>query len=817
MLARDWRAGELRLLAAALALAVAAVASVGFLSERVDRALQQDAAQVMGGDLVVQADAAPPDDWIEHAHALGLETSLTLQFPTMASTPQDARLASLKAVSSTYPLRGQLRVAGADTRAAEAVAHGPRPGEVWADAGLLSALNVRIGQTLSVGEIELPVTRTIVYEPDRGVQFVNFAPRLMLNQADLARAGLLVEGSRVRYELALAGAADAVQAYGAWLAPRLARGQQLRTLENAQPNVERTLGRARSFLALVSALTVLIAAIAVGLATRRFGARHRDGVALMRCLGVGKTQLRTLLWVEFLLLGVLASVLGAVLGYGVHLGLAHTASVLFDAALPRPTAWPAVHGVVAGLLLLLGFALPPLSLLVQVAPMRVLRSSTTHLSQGWRTYATGAVVFFLLLVWISGQVRLAAVIGAGFAAAFVLFALSAWGLTRALDGVRAWASPTLRFALAAMVRRKHLTITQVCALALGLMVLLLLALTRSDLLQGWRNTLPADAPNLFLINIQPDQRAGVLQRLQDVGITAPQLSPMVRGRLIAINDQTITPDTYADERVRRLAEREFNLSYRDTLPASNQLMQGRWLDPSQPEVSLEQGIAQDLHVKLGDTLRFEVAGQTVDVTVTSLRTVKWDSFNVNFFALLTPSVLENAPTSFITALHLPPSRADLPHALVQDYPNLTMFDVAFIVQQLTRVLDRAAGAVQGLFALTILAGVLVLGAALYATRDERIHETAILRALGATRSQLNSALLLELLILGALAGLLAAAGATATAWVLAHLVFDFPMRWSAWPWLAGVAGGMAAFLAGGRLALHGVLRTPPLVVLRELG
>jgi len=819
MLVRDWRAGELRLLAAALALAVAAVCSVGFLSERVDRALQQDAAQVMGGDLVVQADAAMPDEWVAHAQALGLETSLTLQFPTMASTAQDARLASLKAVSGAYPLRGQLRVAGDNASASEAVAHGPAPGEAWVDAGLLAALNLGIGQNLGVGDIELPVTRTIIYEPDRGVQFVNFAARLMVNQDDLARTGLLVEGSRVRYELALAGPTPTVQAYTEWLTPRLQRGQQLRTLENAQPNVQRTLTRARSFLALVTTLTVLIAAIAIGLAARRYGARHRDGVALMRCMGAGQNQLRALLWVEFLLLGVLASATGAALGYAVHLGLAHTAAALFDAALPLPSAWPAVHGVIAGLLLLLGFAVPPLSQLAQVSPARVLRRSEQVKTRGWRGISVGLVAFFLLIVWISGQARLAAVIGLGFAAAFLLFGLAAWGLMHVLNSARAWAAgrPALRFALAGMVRRRSLTTTQLCSLALGLMVLLLLALTRADLLQGWRNTLPADAPNLFLINIQPEQREGVLDRLRAAAIPDPQLSPMVRGRLIRVNDQPITPDTYADERVRRLAEREFNLSYRDTLPASNQLVQGRWLDPTQPEVSLEDGIAKDLHVALGDTLTFDVAGQAVNVTVTSLRTVKWDSFDVNFFALMTPSTLKNAPTSFITALQLPTPQAALPHDLVRAYPNLTVFDVAFIVQQLTRVLDRAAGAVQGLFALTILAGILVLGAALYATRDERIHETAILRALGASRAQLNTALWLELLILGALAGLLAAAGATGTAWVLAHWVFDFPMTLSAWPWVAGVAGGMVAFLLGGRLALRGVLHTPPLAVLREVG
>jgi len=709
-------------------------------------------------------------------------------------------------------------VARADPGTTETVAHGPPPGELWADAALLAALNVQIGQILHVGEVSLPATRTIVYEPDRGVQFVNVAPRVMLHHDDVARAGLIVEGSRIRYELVVAGPTAAVQAYGDWLRPRLQRGQAIRTLADAQPNVQRTLDRARSFLALVTTLTVLVAAIAVALATRRYGERHRDGMAIMRCLGASRVQIHTMLWVEFLALGLLASLLGAVLGYAVHLGLAQTAATLFDTALPAPSGWPALHGMAAGLLLLLGFAVPPLSGLAQVAPARVLRRSAGGLRFSRRAAVLGTCTFFVLMWWIAGQLRLSVVIGLGFASAFLIFALVAWLLIRVLGGLRHWFAgyPALRFALAGMVRRKRMTVTQLCALSLGLMVLLLLALTRADLLQGWRNTLPANAPNLFLINIQPEQRDGIRSRLHAAGIASAVLSPMVRGRLVRINNQSINTNDYANDRVRRLVDREFNLSYRDTLPESNHIVHGRWLHLDQQEVSLEEGIAKDLGITLGDTLTFDVAGQDITVAVTSMRAVKWDSFDVNFFALLSPAALAEAPASFITAFRLPAAQAALPHTLVRTWPNLTVFDVEFMVHQLTRVLDRAAGAVQGLFVFTVLAGVLVLVAALYATRDERTHETAILRALGASARQLNTALHVELLLMGTLAGLLAAAAATATAWVLATIVFDFPMTFSLWPWPTGVLAGVTAFLVGGRMALRGVLHTPPLVSLREV-
>lgn len=817
-LRRDWRSGELRLLGAALLVAVAAVSSVGFLSDRVHRALVQDSAQMMGGDLMLQADGPLPQAWLDQSDALGLEAARTMQFPTMVGNEQGSQLSALKAVSAAYPLRGSLRVTDAPGASPQAVEHGPAPGEAWVDPQLLNMLQMSLGQSLDVGDVSLRVTRIIAYEPDRGMQFVNVAPRVMIHMDDIGRTGLAAEGSRIRYELLLAGPAQAVQSYRDWLEPRLQRGQQIRTLEDSQPELQRALDRARSFLALVTMLTVLVAAIAVALATRRYGERHRDGVAIMRCLGAGQAQIRAMLWVEFLALGLLASAVGVLLGYGVHLGLAQAAGALFDAALPQPSGWPALHGMVTGLLLLLGFAVPPLSALRRVAPARVLRRQDGSLAFGRLPALAGLVVFFLLVWWISGDLRLSGVMGAGFLAAFLVFALAAYGLVRLLGGARRWVSghPALRFALAGIARRRALTITQLCALSLGLMVLLLLGLTRTDLLQGWRNTLPPDAPNMFLINIQPDQRDGVMARLQQAEVQNPRLSPMVRGRLVRINDRVVSVDDYQAERARRLVDREFNLSYLDTLPGSNRILQGRWLDLARHEVSLEDGLAKELDIKLGDTLSFDVAGVQVSVEVTSLREVKWDSFDVNFFAVLTPLSLAQAPASFITAFRLPPAQAGLPHELVRSYPNLTVFDVDVILRQVERVLDRAAGAVQGLFLFTVLAGVLVLGAALYATRDERVHEAAVLRALGASSAQLTSALRVELLLMGALAGLLAAAGAVGVAWALAEAVFDFPMTFSWWPWAAGVVAGMAAFLLGGLLALRGVLRTPPLVILREV-
>lgn len=817
-LRRDWRSGELRLLAVALLVAVAAVCSVGFLTDRVDRALVQDSAQMMGGDLMLQADAPIPEAFVREAESRGLETAQTLQFPSMVENANGAQLASLKAVSGNYPLRGALRISERQGQAGEAVSHGPAAGEVWIDPQLPAMLGLALGETLAVGDLGLTASRIIAYEPDRGMQFVNVAPRVMLNMADIPGSGLVVEGSRIRYHLLAAGEQDAVRGYQQWLEDNLQRGQQISTLESSRPELQRALERARTFLALVTLLTVMVAAIAIALAARRFGQRHRAGMAVMRCLGAAQRQLRSILWVEFLALGLLASAAGALLGYAAHLGLVQAAGALIATDLPLPSSMPVVHGMVAGLLMLLGFAIPPLSGLHRVPPARVLRLEADGPRRGMAAYAVGLPAFFLLVWWISGDARLSLVVSAGFLAALLVFALAGYGMVRlvgaARHGVRG--APALRFALAGMARRRGLTVTQLCSLSLGLMVLLLLAMVRTDLLDGWRRTLPPDAPNTFLINIQPDQREGVAAQLRQAGVASAELLPMIRGRLVAINQKPVRVEDYTDERARRMVDREFNLSYMTDMPESNRIVAGRWLDLSAHEISLEKGLADTLDIALGDRLSFDVAGQVTEVTVTSLREVKWDSFDVNFFAVLSPAALRDAPGSFITSFHLPQAQSMLSHTLVREYPNLTVFDVGVILQQIQRVLDRAAGAVQGLFLFTLLAGALVLGAAMYATRDERIHEAAILRAIGASAAQLQSALRLELLLMGVLAGVLGAAGAVGLSWVLAETAFDFPMTFTWWPWLAGVLLGVATFVSGGLLALRGVLATPPLMSLRGL-
>jgi putative ABC transport system permease protein len=815
---RDARAGDLRLLLLAVVVAVGAITSVGFLADRVGRALERDAAQMLGADLVFEADSAVPEPFVVQAQQRGLTTALTWQFPSMVGSSTDLVLSSLKAVQDSYPLRGSLRtstaVAGPDQEAKVA----PAVGEVWVDAQVLGQTSQQIGQQLKVGDISLTISRVITYEPDRGPQFVNLAPRVMLRAEDLSRTGLIAPGSRVRYSLLVAGDSAAVQAYRTWLTGQIKQGQKILTIEAGRPEIRRSLDRAQQFLALVAMLAVLIAAVAVALAARRFGQRHRSSIALMRCLGATQAAVSQIVVGEFVLVGVLGSFAGILLGWCAQFLMISALGELIGADLPAASWLPALQGLFAGLWLLLAFAWPPLQALRHVAPSQIFRASPSGMSTpSLFGYGVGLAGFTGLMWWVAKDIKLGAGVALGFLAAALFFAgVSALALQMlALLRGRLNTFPMLRFAISGVVRRRAATIAQTSALAIGVMALLLLTIVRTDLLEGWQRTLPPDAPNRFLINVQPDQVQGVRQALQQAGIAGIALSPMVRGRLLSRNGLALSASDYDQERAQRLIEREFNLSYAAELPEPEQIIAGRDLVAQAYEVSLETGLAKTLSLQLGDTLEFDVAGQVIKVTVTSLRRVDWDSMRANFFAIMTPAALSNAPQTFMTAFHLRADQAGPLQKLIQRFPNLTVFDVGAILGQLQSILDKVSVAVQGLFVFSLFAGALVLAAALSATRDERVREAALMRALGASRRQLANAQRIELLAVGALAGLLAAGGATLAAWALSTWLFEFNMRFTLWPWFLGVTLCMFGAWLAGALALRGVLQTPPLNILRQ--
>lgn len=824
MTLRDWRAGELRFLLVALMIAVGSLASVGFFTDRMRSGLERDAHQMLGADLLVAADHPINPEWRQGAEKHGLKTAETIVFASMALAGEGdeaiSRLVALKAVSADYPLRGNVKLNQGDTEVVTKST--PRPGTAWIDPALLSALNLQVGQKIKLGELQLTVTQTIGTEPDRGAGFMNFAPRAMIALADIPASKLIQKGSRVTYRLLIAGDPKLIAAYQKELQNKIdtekLKGIRLESLESDRLEMRATLDRANQFLSLVSLLSAMLAAVAIAMAARRFMLRHLDACAMLRCLGLTQNQVTSMYLIEFLMLGLFGSAAGVVLGYAGHYVLLEWLGRLVAKDLPEANFLPALQGVATGLLLLLGFALPPILQLRNVPHNRVIRrEQDAPKAMTLITYASGLGMFIALLLWQTADVKLGLMTAAGFLTGLLVFALVAWLGVFSLKRIRTlFQHAAWRFAITALQRRPGATVIQVVSLALGLMALLLLTVVRGDLIAAWKKATPADAPNQFVINIQTDQKEDVAKRVAVFG--QPLLYPMIRGRLISVNGQQITSDTYTDEQARRMVDREFNLSTMTDPPVSNKIIAGNWFDDSkttQAEASVEEGIAKNLKLKMGDKLTFDVAGQKVTAAITSLRKLDWGSMRVNFFVIINPKTMTDMPQTWITAFHLPLKDRTFVNRLMLDFPNLTVVNVGDMIKQMQDILDQVITAVEFLFAFTLASGVLVLYAALAGSQDVRMREAALLRALGATRKQLSQAQWIEFILVGGLSGVLAATGASAIGWALARFSFHFEWTFSPFVWLAGLIVGAFCALIGGWLGLRHVLNQPPLLSLRE--
>jgi len=821
MLARDWRAGELRVLAAALVIAVASITSVAFFADRVGRALVRDAHQLLGADLVLRSDHAWQPGLAEEVARRGLQRAEGVSFISMARAAGGSQLAGVKAVTENYPLRGRLRIAPAPNAPDAPAEAGPARGTVWLDERLVSALGAPVGTRLKLGAAELQVAAVLTLEPERGASFFNLAPRLMMNAADVPATELVQTGSRVWYYLYVAGPAESVAALEAWARERLERGQRVDNLESGRPEVREAIDRAQRFLGLTALLAAILAGVAIALGTRRFVERHYDGCAVMRCLGATQGRLLALFGTEFLLLGVAACAAGCALGYVAQGAIGAALGDLLQASLPPPTPLPALQGFLVGLVLLLGFALPPLVQLKSVPAARVIRREAgAPRGATLAVYAAGAAALSGLLVWQAGDPRLGLYVIGGFGIAVLAFAAVALGALRLVSspgvarrlGAR---SRALRYGLANLRRHARGNAVQVASLALGLTAVLLLTFTRNELVDAWRRSAPPDAPNRFLIGVQPEQVPEVRRFLEDAGIGAVHLEPMVRGRLVEVNGEPVRAEDYGEERARRLVEREFNLSYADALPGHNELAAGRWFAPGAEELSVEQGIAERLGWKLGDTLTFSVGGERFSARISSLRKLRWDSMKVNFFVIAPPALLQGMPASFISAFRVPEGREGALDALAQRFPNVTLVDVSAALRQAQHVIDQVIHAVQFVFVFALGAGLLVLYSALVATEDERRREAAVMRVYGASRAHVTGSQRAEFLAMGLVAGVLATLGAAVIGQLLARQVFELDLPPSAALWVAGPLAGVLLLSVNAWLSSRKVLSASPALTLRD--
>ena len=822
---RDLRSGDLRLVIFAVVLAVAALTAVGFFADRIKGGLQRDARQLLGGDAVVSSDNLTPATFSVKAKSLGLSVVGTMGFPTMARATDASggasKLVALKVVEPGYPLRGSLRVAAGPDAADAPTRDVPAPGQAWVDAPLLEALALQVGDTLLLGESRLTIGKVIVIEPDRGAGFMNFAPRVMIHQSDVVKTQLIQPASRITYRMAVAGADAPVKLFVAWADTQVktgaVRGVRVESLQSGRPEMSQTMDRAEKFLSLVALLAALLSAVAVALAARAFAASHLDDCAMLRVLGLSQRTIASSYAFEFALVGLFASGMGVVLGYAVHFSFVVLLAGLVDSALPAATIWPVLLGMGMGMTLLLAFGLPPVLQLAQVPPLRVIRRDVGNLRPAsLGVLSVGVIGFAALLLAASSDITLGLIAVGGFAGAVVVFAGLSWAAVKLLHrSVNETTAPRwLVLATRQISAKPAYTVVQVSALSVGLLALVLLVLLRTDLISSWRKATPPDAPNRFVINVMPEQSDAFRQALTQAGVSKFDWYPMIRGRLLAVNGRAVSPDDYTEDRAKRLVDREFNLSHSAQRPGNNDVVEGKWVEEEQGTVSVEEGIAKTLNLKLGDTMRFDVGGIQTESRITSLRKVDWGSMRANFFVMYPVSVLQNVPSTYMGAFRAPPAKG-FDNALVRQFPNVTNVDMTTTINQVQRVLDQVIRAVEFLFGFTLAAGLVVLFAAVTATREERAREFAIMRAVGAQSKLLRQVQRTELAGVGLLAGFLASLVASLVGWALAHYVFEFAWTVSLWVPLAGALAGAVLALAAGWWGLRDVLRRPVVETLRR--
>ncbi|MEX2525769.1 MAG: FtsX-like permease family protein [Gammaproteobacteria bacterium] len=822
-LKRDWRSGELALIAIAVVIAVTSLTSVGFFTDRVRKATEQQATELLAADLVLRSREPIPSPIREAALEQGLTATQTLSFRSIVVHGDNMQMAEAKAVEQGYPQRGNLRTADELFGPESITEHIPAPGQAWADARLLQSLDLRVGDRVDIGAAGLTVTQVLTYEPDRGGDLFNIAPRLLMNMADIPETELILPGSRIDYHLLLAGDSGdsaGITGFREWFENRGYENIRVQGIRDARPELKTALERAEQFLGLAVLVSIALAGLAVAMSAQRYALRHFDNCAIMRCLGAEQGLITRIYFIQLFILALVSAALGCALGYAAQGSLAALMAGLSKEALPQASLRPVFTGMATGLITILGFAMPQVMRLRRVPPLRVLRRDLEPLPlSGIATYGTALLALALLAPWQSGNSLLTAYTLAGIVVTLLLLALGARLLILALGRLRSRVGLSIRFGLANIARRSHLSMVQILGLGLGIMVMLLLTLVRTDLLDTWRDRLPDDAPNYFLINIQPEEVEKVRGFLKDRGRIDAQLQPMIRGRLTAINGNEVDPGSYGNDRARRLVAREFNLSWAKEMQADNRLEAGQWWSGNEVDrnlFSVEEGIGATLGIELGDSLTWQVAGREITGTVSNLRWVEWDSFHVNFFVVANPGTLEDYPATYISSFYIPDTHKELLIELVRNFPSITIIDVDAILTQVRSVMEQVVRAIEFVFIFTVLSGIVILIAAMQTTHRERIHESAQLSTLGASRGQILAGLIAEFVCLGLLTGILAAFAATVVEVLLAEYVFKMHIVINPLVWIIAPLASTLIITACGLLGMRSVLNTPPMTVLRRV-
>lgn len=818
MLWRDSRSGELTILILALIIAVTSSTAIALFSDRLQRTMTNQTAEFLAADLVIASPNPVPAEWLAKAIQLDLLQARTAEFSSVLIEHDELLLAGVKAVSAAYPLRGFLKTTTADYSTETITHNGPEKGTAWVEKRILPALKLKLGDPVTVGEKQLTITHIITYEPDKKGDFYSFSPRVMINEADLEATRVVQPGSHVHYFFQFTGEPKALAEFKQWLKPQLNPSQRIMDIHEDRPELGSALDRAERYLGLSSTLVILISGVAIAMATRRYTERHFNATALLRCLGCKQNEILWLYSSQFVVLGLVASATGCLLGWFAQEGLFHLLKELLPQHIASPGLLAVFFGFIIGMLVLLGFALPPLLRLKQVSPLRVLRRELEPLpASAWLIYGLSIGIIGLLIWKYTDDIKMTAtILGVGLTTLLVL-GLLVYGLLNLTRKLLPSMSLTWRFGLQGLLRNSRASVSQILAFSITLVAMVLSFTVRTDLIDNWQKQLPDNAPNHFALNIFPGQQAAFQQELQQQNINGSQFYPVVKGRLVEINHTPVQQIVSKDTQGESATHRELSLTWTKELPEENKIVAGNWWSNDQTGlVSVEQKLADSLKIKPGDLLTFTVGSQQINATVASIRELRWDTMKPNFYMIFSPGTLDAYPSTLITSFYLPETQKNLLNTLVKKFPGTTILEVDLILQQFKIILTQLTQAINYLLYFALMAGFTVLFAAVYATLDSRIYEGALMRTLGANRSLLRITHIIEFSALGLISGFLAVVISETIIYALYTQVMNMEYSPNLHMWaLIPFAGALFVGVAG-CWGVRQVLNKPPLRVLREL-
>ncbi len=818
LLWRDGRSGELSLLALALLIAVGSSTAITLFADRLHRTMSNQAAEFLAADLAITGPMPFIQARLDKAVELGLTQSRTTEFTSVLLENREMLLASIKAVSENYPLRGYLKTSDADFLNESVSRQGPEPGKAWVENRILSALHLKLGDKLSIGEKPLNISRILSYEPDKRGNFYNFSPRVMINQADLQATGVLQPGSRAQYAYQFIGNETALSTFKDWVKPQLTASQRIMDIHDDRPELGSALSRAEQYLGLSSIVVVMIAGVAIAMTTRRYTERHFNTTALLRCMGCKQADIIWLFGYQFLLLGLLTSIVGCLLGWLAQFGLFYILSTLLPQQLASPSWLAFFFGIITGMVILLGFALPPLLRLQRVSPLRVLRRDLEPLpNSGWLIYGMALAIVGVLIWRYTADLKMTATILGGMFLTLTVLGLLVYALLTSARKQMRRMNLRWRFGLQGLLRNSRASVSQILAFSITLTAMALSFVIRNDLLDNWQKQLPEQAPNHFALNIFPEQQQAFQEYLKQADIAGSRFYPVVRGRLVAINSEPVQQRVSKDSQGEAATQRELSLTWTESLPEDNKITAGNdWLADKPGMVSVEQKLAENLKIRPGDQLTFSVGSEQFTAIVANLRTVQWDTMRPNFYMIFSPGSLDSFPSTFMTSFYLQQNQKSLLNGLIKKFPATTILEADLILQQFKTVLAQLTQAINLLLYFAFLAGFTVLFAAVYASMDQRIYESALMRTLGARVGFLRMSHIIEFVMLGGLAGVLAAMSSEGLLYALYSQVLHIDYKPSIYLWAVLPGIGAAAISIAGYLSVKNAFKQPPLTVLMRL-